>query len=682
MIPIAAAAVLLLATAGGQRSVEPRETAGLAERVKILAIEDGRNPLPAERQLLLDIASARSRNTLTETRALAIRALGRLERRDLVPVLLGLLSDKTIRTPTALALLVTLRAEARQPDADIDAAVDSVLGLTDSAVVLAHLPYRSPSQIELAEARLLARADDPKAYPELASAFEVLARRHSWQHQLKRETLDFLRRGVSRSLPLVDPRDDVTPRMALAALTSAGAADEDVIEAALRDRDEHVRRLAVLALNAASAAVEAPVRTRLAGDALRDTSHFVRYEAIRVWARNEAVTNGCDPLVDALSDSNLHVVLLALDVLGERCQADERITDRVAAEARAPATVGQWQREAHALVALARRAPDRAAISMPAFMSHDVWQVRMYAARAAGVMNDVASLERFADDRDHNVRDAALAPLRRLKGSASDATFVAALGGTDYQLLRTAALTLKGAAPDTYLAKAVAGALERVTKERKDTSRDTRLELIERLRDVGGKEQLSVYERLLRDFDPQVARAAAAACTAVSSRACVANPQLMPRPRPPRPDELTARVTANVELESGTRFTILFHPDVAPLACVRFVRLARAHYYDGLSFHRVEPAFVIQGGSPGANEYAGDAAFMRDELGGSHRRGTVGLSTRGRDTGDAQIFVNLVDNPRLDFEYTVFAHIPADEMPIVDAVQEGTRILRISITRE
>ena len=87
---------------------------------------------------------------------------------------------------------------------------------------------------------------------------------------------------------------------------------------------------------------------------------------------------------------------------------------------------------------------------------------------------------------------------------------------------------------------------------------------------------------------------------------------------------------------------------------------------------------MIQGGSPGANEYAGDAAFMRDEVGRSHTRGTVGISTRGRDTGDAQIFVNLLDNPRLDHEFTVFAEVTSG-METVDGVLEGDVIERIEI---
>jgi cyclophilin family peptidyl-prolyl cis-trans isomerase len=70
---------------------------------------------------------------------------------------------------------------------------------------------------------------------------------------------------------------------------------------------------------------------------------------------------------------------------------------------------------------------------------------------------------------------------------------------------------------------------------------------------------------------------------------------------------------------------------------------------------------------------------MRDELGlRSHTRGTVGLSTRGRDTGDAQFFVNLLDNPRLDHDYTSFGEITSG-MDVVDAVLEGDVIERIEL---
>jgi cyclophilin family peptidyl-prolyl cis-trans isomerase len=112
---------------------------------------------------------------------------------------------------------------------------------------------------------------------------------------------------------------------------------------------------------------------------------------------------------------------------------------------------------------------------------------------------------------------------------------------------------------------------------------------------------------------------------------------------------------------------------------LRVVQLARAGHYTGRTFHRVVPTFVIQGGSPGANEYMGDGPYLRDEVGPAvHARGTLGISTRGRDTGDAQLFVNLVENPRLDFQYTVFGKV-VKGMEVVDRVLEGDRMERVEV---
>ena len=110
--------------------------------------------------------------------------------------------------------------------------------------------------------------------------------------------------------------------------------------------------------------------------------------------------------------------------------------------------------------------------------------------------------------------------------------------------------------------------------------------------------------------------------------------------------------------------------------------LAERSYYDGLTFHRIVPNFVIQGGSPGANEYVGAAGYIRDEVGLLlHERGTVGISTRGRDTGDSQIFINLVDNYGLEHNYTVFAKM-VDGMHAVDRMQKDDIIESIEIARQ
>ena len=132
--------------------------------------------------------------------------------------------------------------------------------------------------------------------------------------------------------------------------------------------------------------------------------------------------------------------------------------------------------------------------------------------------------------------------------------------------------------------------------------------------------------------------------------------------------------------EAGT-FIVELLPEEAPLTVAGFARLAENGYYDGLTFHRIVPNFVLQGGSPGANEFVGTDGYLRDELGLlSHLRGTLGISTRGRDTGDSQIFINLVDNYRLDHSYTVFARV-IEGMEAVDRIQEGDVFESVEILR-
>ena len=138
-------------------------------------------------------------------------------------------------------------------------------------------------------------------------------------------------------------------------------------------------------------------------------------------------------------------------------------------------------------------------------------------------------------------------------------------------------------------------------------------------------------------------------------------------------------VTLAFHMARGGAIHVRLLPWQAPTNAVRLLRLAREGALDGLTLHRVVPNFVLQGGSPGANEYAGHGGFTRDEVGlASNWRGTVGLSTRGRDTGDGQLYLNLVDNLRLDHDYTVYGVVIAG-MEVADAVLEGDVIERVEV---
>ena len=106
-----------------------------------------------------------------------------------------------------------------------------------------------------------------------------------------------------------------------------------------------------------------------------------------------------------------------------------------------------------------------------------------------------------------------------------------------------------------------------------------------------------------------------------------------------------------------------------------WVRVARISSKASRSMAR-----LVQGGSRGANEYAGWGAYTRDELALPNRRGAVGISTRGRDTGDGQLYIDVADLFDLDHDYTVFGEVVAG-MELVDRMQEGARIKRVRLTR-
>jgi cyclophilin family peptidyl-prolyl cis-trans isomerase len=227
---------------------------------------------------------------------------------------------------------------------------------------------------------------------------------------------------------------------------------------------------------------------------------------------------------------------------------------------------------------------------------------------------------------------------------------VRALARSGYQAIRAAALALDQTPTPDAAVPALNAAWARLSEENRPNSSDTR-----------------------------------AAIAATLTRLGAPPPAARPAPRAPESALSTAELRrlaaprARITIRDLGAFEIALFTSEAPITVLRFAALAESGYYNGLTFHRVVPNFVIQGGSPAASEYVGLADFMRDEVGlWPHVRGAVGLSTRGRDTGDAQFFVDLVDNPRFDHEYTVFAQM-LNGADVVDRILEGDTIERIEI---
>lgn len=610
-------------------------------------------------------------------RAAAVRALGRLERDELLPRILPALSDPdpTVRATGAMATEMAVRE--RGYTTAYDHLRERVAGESDPTVLgalaysLGSLPYPS-ADVARPVARLLSEVADTTQPIEVvvgvARGFEALFRTEGRGATAVPEAVRALRAMARYRRDVHDDRAPMVRRLAVSALRSAGRAAPGDVREWLTDSDHQVRRLALGAVSSLASEHRLPVLER----GMQDDDFSVRHASLQLLTATPATA--CEHVLPL--DGNPHVRLLSIDVMAD-CEWATAILDSLAG---ALPSTGRWHDGAHALVSLAAQAPDRASDHLDAFVRHEVPFVRMYAARAATLLADTARLYELAADAHHNVREVSLRGLSRVVGHRADSVFIANLSAADYQLVMTAATVLEGTA-QPGAGPALWSALARITEERRETSRDARLALLARAEEVAGVADSGLLRSYLTDFDAAIARYAGRVLEGWTG----AQTQAAPRPLMPLPFPSTERIAqlrrsrVVLHMAGGGEIVIRLRPERAPTNSDRFARFAENRYLDGLTFHRVVPNFVIQGGSPGANEYAGDGPYTRDELTGDpHIRGTVGLSTRGHDTGDGQLFVNLVDNYRLDPNYTLFGEVESG-MDIVDAILEGAVIVRAEL---
>lgn len=138
-------------------------------------------------------------------------------------------------------------------------------------------------------------------------------------------------------------------------------------------------------------------------------------------------------------------------------------------------------------------------------------------------------------------------------------------------------------------------------------------------------------------------------------------------------------VKAVLTTQKGT-FTIDLLPEDAPLTVDNFIKLANSKYFDGLEVHRVVPNFVMQDGDPRGDGNGGPGWSIRCEVNlVPYGRGAVGMALSGKDTGGSQWFVTHSPQPHLDGGYTVFGRVSEKDMPVVDNIVRGDKILTVRI---
>lgn len=128
------------------------------------------------------------------------------------------------------------------------------------------------------------------------------------------------------------------------------------------------------------------------------------------------------------------------------------------------------------------------------------------------------------------------------------------------------------------------------------------------------------------------------------------------------------KYTAIIETEKGT-FRIQLKPDLAIQTVNSFVFLAREGYYDGVTFHRVLPGFMAQGGDPTGTGSGGPGYTLPAEFSDTpYVRGTVGMARAADpDSGGSQFFITFGERPNLNGQYTVFGEI-TEGMDVVDSL--------------
>jgi cyclophilin family peptidyl-prolyl cis-trans isomerase/HEAT repeat protein len=307
-------------------------------------------------------------------------------------------------------------------------------------------------------------------------------------------------------------------------------------------------------------------------------------------------------------------------------------------------------------------------------------------------VSPAAVLDRLAADPSPLVREAALGarlPAHPLAGSAAERAALAlvrrALADAD-EGVRTAALGWLGDHPVLPLAE-LEPALRQATADRTEESGLGAIQALAARAQAQPLERGAIVAMLekLATVPHYVLRREAGAALGKLGRPVPPAGQ----PEPPREQETYREMlvraarphTVAIATNRGTIQVRLTCPET-PLTCLNFLSLAEQGFYSGLSFHRVVPDFVAQGGDPHGDGFGGPGYAIRDEVNplSFDHRGVLGMALAGPDTGGSQFFITFSPQPHLDGAFTAFGEVVGGA-EVLDAIVPGDRIVKIAELR-
>jgi cyclophilin family peptidyl-prolyl cis-trans isomerase len=146
-------------------------------------------------------------------------------------------------------------------------------------------------------------------------------------------------------------------------------------------------------------------------------------------------------------------------------------------------------------------------------------------------------------------------------------------------------------------------------------------------------------------------------------------------------DALKKHRVIRIQTNKGSIKIRLF-PEDAPFTVMSMLKLIDRKFFNGLTFHRVVPNFVIQGGDPRGDGWGGPGYAVRSEFSLlKYKRGMVGVASAGKDTEGCQVFITHCSTPHLDGRYTIFGEV-IEGMEVVDKIQIGDDIVSVEVVAD
>lgn len=614
------------------------------------------------------------------TRARAARALGRLRDRASLTSLTALSADPDVhvrvetafalgQTPETLAALSPWLTSEAAPE--VRAAIAEAMGKQGNATTI-------PALVTSLRARGSRPLDPPLEARAAAAALGRLAI-HGVEGTGGAEVTGALLDLLGR----FDAELRQNAAFALARIGAASLPEEQrarLITAARGDRDPVVRAFLVRATGPLG--MDAAERLALYQATSKDVDSGVRVATARA-----AAASGCPVVVGMLQDPDVGVRMEAitalakvegpdhLALLGPILDAGDTLE---AAEAARNAGDPRELLATTALTNLAARdllpaTGDRSLVSLL-----DQARPTSVRAAAASVGKDRDALLKLAiNDGEAAVRTAAVGRLLELEPRGDQ---VLALFQAFDPMVVAAAAEYLGQHPTAEAERALLAAL----RDAKPTDLDllvaglkALIPLYDGVRPLlhkpSGEAATIIYE-LQSHPEPLVSEQAAR----VAHLLGIKPPPYQHRVASVDLDAVLRLRTARLQTTRGEMILSL-DPDNAPITVMNWAGLAERGWFDGLTFHRVVPDFVVQDGDPRGDGMGGPGYAIPDEIApGHYDEGTIGMALSGPDTGGSQWFVTLSPQPHLDGGYTIFGHV-TQGMQVARALQPGDRILHVII---